>query len=703
MASPSLEEVGAQAGGDAFRRYLAVSFNDDGTLKASVHAEDKLGLTPTAVKTGGYTASAGDFVPVDTTGGSVTVTLPNAPADGSVVCVKLVLPAVIVASAVVACAGSDVFNKAGGSTTATLTLLSQAILVQYKASTKIWYVVADDLPLAQLDTRYPKATITTPATNDVLQYDSPSGTWKNVASPVFGVAQGIRPNETSIVYSGKSGFTPSGIVQFNMFSAEGYAKGVSPTGTVSRMHGFSASMKDDAGVDNWLITGAANNGSGLIRLTVTSLGAVNGKVLASNVATGDPIAAYGVGGTTEANGQWVATVVDATHIDLQGSTFSHAYTSGGTLTNRGAYYGFNALVWPTVDRTGLTGTATNCDDVACYTAFNRGTGVAADCFYIARNSANFPSTPEFYAGYSCDAYVTKHAFGGRARINAGSAMFEASNATYDSGAYPIRIPNNTSIVSKNNAGSGDVLMWSVNTSDHITAGALVTFPQGLTASVASAFSSTVSFGDTLFLNDGVNIFCQTTTGSMIGTTTTQKLAFYGATPIVKVSNTTDLRVALINYGLYASGGATPLNLNGGGLAAALGQFGTNPAASGVIGLSNGGTVYGRNNANSGDVALFHTNASDNLAIDAPVLFNGLITVVDGVNIGLGTGTGTKIGTSIGHKLALWNKTPIVQPTTGITGATRVGGGGTTVTTTDTYGGYTLAQLAAVIINTGLAA
>ena len=146
MTAPSLEAVGGIVGGQVLRDFLAVSFNDNGTLGYG----DRLGLTPTAVKAGGYTASAGDFVPVDTTSGSLTVTLPNAPSDGSVVCVKLVKPATIVASAYVACAGSDVFNKASGSTTLTLAVLNQAVLVQYQASTKIWYVISDDLPLGSL-------------------------------------------------------------------------------------------------------------------------------------------------------------------------------------------------------------------------------------------------------------------------------------------------------------------------------------------------------------------------------------------------------------------------------------------------------------------------------------------------------------------------------------------------------------------------
>jgi hypothetical protein len=76
---------------------------------------------------------------------------------------------------------------------------------------------------------------------------------------------------------------------------------------------------------------------------------------------------------------------------------------------------------------------------------------------------------------------------------------------------------------------------------------------------------------------------------------------------------------------------------------------------------------------------------------------------DGLILDIGTGTGTKIGAATTNKISFWNKTPIVQPTTGITGATLVSNGGTTLTSTDTFGGYTVQQLAAVIINTGLAA
>jgi hypothetical protein len=44
-----------------------------------------------------------------------------------------------------------------------------------------------------------------------------------------------------------------------------------------------------------------------------------------------------------------------------------------------------------------------------------------------------------------------------------------------------------------------------------------------------------------------------------------RIGFLGAPPVVRPTSTTDLRTALINLGLYTTGGASPLNLNGGAL------------------------------------------------------------------------------------------------------------------------------------------
>lgn len=70
------------------------------------------------------------------------------------------------------------------------------------------------------------------------------------------------------------------------------------------------------------ISGAANNGSGLIRITSGAHGRT----------TGDQVTISGVGGVTAANGTWTATVISTTVIDLVGSAFAGVYTaSTGSL------------------------------------------------------------------------------------------------------------------------------------------------------------------------------------------------------------------------------------------------------------------------------------------------------------------------------------------------------------------------------------
>jgi hypothetical protein len=84
----------------------------------------------------------------------------------------------------------------------------------------------------------------------------------------------------------------------------------------------------------YAITGVANNGAGLIRITTGS---------AHVLVTGDIITISGVTGATGANGRWVVTAVDGTRFDLQGSTAPAAYTGGGTvyaIANRRSGVGF---------------------------------------------------------------------------------------------------------------------------------------------------------------------------------------------------------------------------------------------------------------------------------------------------------------------------------------------------------------------------
>jgi len=80
--------------------------------------------------------------------------------------------------------------------------------------------------------------------------------------------------------------------------------------------------------NNWTIadglltvSGTSNNG-GLIIVTTTA---------AHGFITGNSVYIYGVGGTTNANGTWTVTVVNTTVIELQGSTYNAAWTSGGNV------------------------------------------------------------------------------------------------------------------------------------------------------------------------------------------------------------------------------------------------------------------------------------------------------------------------------------------------------------------------------------
>jgi hypothetical protein len=62
--------------------------------------------------------------------------------------------------------------------------------------------------------------------------------------------------------------------------------------------------------------------SSRIRLTVVNSNEISGTVTVA-----------GVGGTTAANGTWTVDVIDATHVELMGSTFAGTYTSGGTISD----------------------------------------------------------------------------------------------------------------------------------------------------------------------------------------------------------------------------------------------------------------------------------------------------------------------------------------------------------------------------------
>lgn len=120
-----------------------------GTLRGLTYADianTPAPLVPTPVKTGAYNANVADMVVCDVSGGSFTVTLPTAPVDGSVVGVAVVKNTAYSSGnfapnfVTLAAGGSDVFQVASGATSELVG--AGAVLLQYKASSAIWYLVS---------------------------------------------------------------------------------------------------------------------------------------------------------------------------------------------------------------------------------------------------------------------------------------------------------------------------------------------------------------------------------------------------------------------------------------------------------------------------------------------------------------------------------------------------------------------------------
>ncbi len=117
--------------------------------REAAEAASSQGLVPTVVKNAAYEAKPGDYIPIDISAGAVAITLPNAPVDKTRVGVKIVKGPATPGehTLTIHCAGADVFNIAGGSTTLTLSARFQSVLLQYQHSTGIWYVQTTDTPL----------------------------------------------------------------------------------------------------------------------------------------------------------------------------------------------------------------------------------------------------------------------------------------------------------------------------------------------------------------------------------------------------------------------------------------------------------------------------------------------------------------------------------------------------------------------------
>lgn len=74
------------------------------------------------------------------------------------------------------------------------------------------------------------------------------------------------------------------------------------------------------------VVGTSSGTAGRVRLELNALSNSDFNIVGQNF-----IRVYEVGGTTEANGTWAFNVIDSTHIDLIGTTYANAWTSGGHI------------------------------------------------------------------------------------------------------------------------------------------------------------------------------------------------------------------------------------------------------------------------------------------------------------------------------------------------------------------------------------
>lgn len=196
-------------------------------------------LIPTAVKTAAYTAAVYDLVPVDTSAASVTITLPTAPADKARIAVKMIA---VSGSFVctIALGGSDVFNKAGGGTTLTLSLVNQAAVLQYQATGAIWYVVSTDVPLGGLDARFAPATTGT----SILKGNGTGG----FSAVTPGIASTTVPAGNDARFQQTKDFTPNQIANLYLWirasDMAGLADGATITPVDRSANAFALTLTD---------------------------------------------------------------------------------------------------------------------------------------------------------------------------------------------------------------------------------------------------------------------------------------------------------------------------------------------------------------------------------------------------------------------------------------------------------------------------
>lgn len=115
-------------------------------------------------------------------------------------------------------------------------------------------------------------------------------------------------------------------------------------------------------------------------------------------------------------------------------------------------------------------------------------------------------------------------------------------------------------------------------------------------------------------------------------------------------------------------------------------------------------VWQRNGISPQTLSIAQTYTSNTSYVRCYISWSGNVGILD-TDQGSSGGTtgGLRIGSATTSLLGFWGATPIVQPTTAVAAATKVGGGGTALTDTDTFDGYTLSQAIKALRSIGILA
>jgi hypothetical protein len=286
-------------------------------------------LTPLSspVTASTVTAAVGQFVQCDTTSNAITVTLPaSGAADQSQAGVKMITQGSssgVPYAVTVNCASGDHFNVAStGSTSLTLSVAGQGVLLQYDHALSVWYVLADDIPLGQADIRY-GATIGT--------IGSATGT-ENLTLGTAAVWNVTLAGNTTFAFEGPSSPSVQSLTVYVTQAASGGPYSVTWPGSVTWFGGTAPAIATSAASALTVVTLQTINGGtawygGIVSNAALPLTVGDGGTGLNALATYELLA--GGTGTTSPVGQ-IGTGTDGQVLTSNGAGAYPSFQAPGT-------------------------------------------------------------------------------------------------------------------------------------------------------------------------------------------------------------------------------------------------------------------------------------------------------------------------------------------------------------------------------------